>query len=276
MLHNQQQQQQEKIPPPLPRIHVSMRADSIDENNEDPSSLAKTNTPPSEFTSLVKNHYSMPSWANEGVYSTNKTPCVLYSPGTAQNPLTFSGEHFKDILFRIDKDSFNLHYVFDSCTFERSDVLGDLANVTFKQCKKFGEVTQANKKVVMMPGTSENPLFFVERTFAYMDLHMNDGVHANFFKCIFISCIINGTDLNMQNCTFLKDGPYNEKEYAFYVHAKDTYYGDEVPIFGKVHANMLLEEENSTPPQPPPLPKKPPMIKRLSSRGFELLKQYWP
>lgn len=227
----------------------------------------QTDPPPSQVNSLVAHRFSMPTWANEGVYSSNTERCVLYAPGSIKNPLVFKGEHFKDILFDIGNES-NIYIEFIDCIFERSDVLGDLKFVTNVGSKKFGDVSHKDKKIVIMPGSKVNPLFFTERIFAYLNVDIT-GVCANFIQCDFISCDLIGGPINMQECNLYKDKEYHEKEYAFYVHAKDESFNDVSPVFGRVYAYPIAQQQQQQ-------AKKPRLIRRLSSRVLQLLQQNWP
>lgn len=181
-----------------------------------------------------------PNWVTSTTKSNRYDYMNVLNPGSKECPLLFKNEKFEDVVFLIEDNCKCIR--FEDCTFTRSQVWGDLTNVSIVH-PKYIQPEYCNMDIASVfktPGSKQSPLIFQNITFPYLNFNMDIPVYALFKECLFYSTRKNG----FSNCVFdhciysEKNITYDETPLAFYVNAVSPVAKTPV-IYGRVVATPV-------------------------------------
>lgn len=216
-------------PSPLAKMQSLMEEEERIRERVDSYGLSVSSDMASSTSTSFKDNgqnHAAPKWFTEkGTDCSDRTRMRMPVPGTAENPFVFQNQPFRDLVFELG-DPY-VHFI--DCTFERCRFEGDGKNMTNTRPKFVKDSTtttysaSTTLKHVRLMGTHENPLIFVKRTFAYLDMEFGE-VYARLEECEFIQCRKNGFgNTDRIHCVeFDNDKNYNKNAYAFCVLATNS------------------------------------------------------
>ena len=200
-----------------------------------------------------------PDWVRaKGLQSFDEARRVMYPPGSVRNPLTFIDQTFEDIIFKTG----DVHMHFVRCRFVRSGFVGDAKCVRNDLPIHEGIPLESTARHANVMGSVNNPLIFVERTFAHLDMNFGD-VFAELNECRFVKCALTGfRKTNLYAPHFISESVgYDTSKYVFFAFASNA--RGKVKMFGTVEAET------------PPPPAAPPAVAARLNEAVKRMRNVW-